>query len=236
MWGLDEIQHKVEYLPGPKNKMADALSRRSYMREMLFELPTDFDELRNDIYEDYITRSGDTDSAQTQLEVDVVGTSHISKLSRVEKLEYRTQKNSLPPLRREGLAAMTLRGHNIESETQPETQPSEAETPEEVTKTRPIVPKRSRGRPRKIPIIEVSNVEDDVENSGSKSLNAETETLTNCPPSTPQQFDPTPETPPRIPWVMNAPSWCQRMTDNRPIPPKNSNPLNQVFHQNKLSQ
>jgi hypothetical protein len=59
---------------------------------MLFELPTDFDELRNDIYEDYITRSGDTDSAQTQIEVDVVGTSHISKLSKVENWSTEQRK------------------------------------------------------------------------------------------------------------------------------------------------
>jgi hypothetical protein len=145
----------------------------------------------------------------------------MSKLSKEEKLEYKTQKNSLPSVRREGLAAMTLRNHNEKPDTQPETQSPVTETLVETTKTRPLVPKRPRGRPRKTPIEEKSNLENEAEGSSPKSLDVDTQVPTDPSPPTPQQLDPIPEAPPRIPWVMNAPSWCERMTDSRPIPPKN---------------
>jgi hypothetical protein len=114
---------------------------------MLFELPQEFNtpSKRKAIYEDYMSKSGDLDSAEAQLDDDLAGNHHVSKLSKDEKKEYKINQASKIPIRREGLAAMTLRDYTKAHDAETRNQQTKAHAPVDKTKSRPQILKRPRG-------------------------------------------------------------------------------------------
>ena len=56
LWDLSEIPHTIKYIPGRLNKLADSLSRREYLRSMLWQLPKNFNtaKLRKEVYNKYL--------------------------------------------------------------------------------------------------------------------------------------------------------------------------------------
>ena len=66
LFTLLSVQHEIIYLKGKNNLFADALSRRTYLKELMEDLPVDMQTMavRMALYEDFIKTHGEQDSEE----------------------------------------------------------------------------------------------------------------------------------------------------------------------------
>jgi transposase InsO family protein len=122
LWDLSEIPHKIKYLAGKLNKLADSLSRREYLRSLFMQLPKGFNnaKIRKGIYDNYLEQSQE-DTEELRINVDLEGEQQASLKTKQKKGKNEPTNTNLKELgpsteQDKILAVLTRHQSKIEAE------------------------------------------------------------------------------------------------------------------------